>query len=184
MHDDKTQDENTQTEPTEKSEQALRQCEPRDRNENPSLRMCAADAIPRAGERESAEEPERKTRNRRMGTKRLAGRQISLAWAIRIVAIVVIITAAAVYLIVSNTNKTESGDADMLAKLGSIMILPEGEDPVISTITDANGLKTDAPFYRNAENGDKILIYAESGKIIIYRESENLIINAGPIIDG
>jgi hypothetical protein len=133
---------------------------------------------------EPAEEPERGTRNRYARTKRLSGRQISLAWAIRIVAIVVIITAVGVYLIVNNVNKNESSDAGMLAELGNIIILPEGEDPVISTITDADGLKTGAPFYRNAENGDKILIYAQAGKIIIYRESENLIINAGPIIDG
>jgi hypothetical protein len=49
---------------------------------------------------------------------------------------------------------------------------------------DADGLKSGAPFYKNAQNGDKILIFAQAGKIIIYRESESLIINAEPIIGG
>jgi anti-sigma-K factor RskA len=113
------------------------------------------------------------------------GRQISLRWAIVALAAVVIIAAAVVYVVMANAGAANSNpDAALVAKLERVMILPQDEQPVISTVTDAAGLKTNAPFYRDAENGDKILIYAQAGKIIIYRESANLIINAGPILEG
>jgi hypothetical protein len=125
-------------------------------------------------------------------TRQKSVAKLSFSWVIALMGIVVIIAAAAVYIITRNANTsapnttntaTSSADAALLTKLSSVMLLPEGEDPVISTITDAQGLKQDAPFYQNTENGDKILIYIESGKIIIYRESENLVVNAGPILD-
>ncbi|MDR1272741.1 MAG: hypothetical protein LBK04_07140 [Clostridiales Family XIII bacterium] len=181
MHDDKTQKGNAQAESIENQARDLQSngiwLEPTEESTRG----------PRSGDMwaESTEEPERETRSRRTKTKRPAGRQISLKWALAAIGVVLAIAAAAIFIVLNyNSNVDEGPNADMLAKLGGIMILPEGEEPVVSTVTDAAGLKDGAPFYRNAENGDKILIYAESGKIIIYREGENLIVNAGPIIDG
>jgi hypothetical protein len=181
MHDDKTQYENAQTESIEKSARDLQ-----------NSGMWAESTEELAQDSRNSDmlaEPvgvaERETRGRRTKTKRLAGRQISLTWALAAVGVVLAIAAAAVFIVLNyNSSADEGPNAAMLAKLGNIMILPEGEEPVVSTVTDAEGLKDGAPFYRNAKNGDKILIYAESGKIIIYREGENLIVNAGPIIDG
>jgi hypothetical protein len=71
-------------------------------------------------------------------------------------------------------------DAAALAeRVGKLIQVPEGE-PVVATVTDKDKL-TDQPFFARAENGDKVLIYAEDSIAIIYRESENKIINAGPI---
>jgi hypothetical protein len=108
----------------------------------------------------------------------------------RILLLVVLAVAVAVFVAYvinngsgdSSSNNSGSG-ADILTRLGAIMILPEGETPSISTVTNAEGLKNGATFYRDAENGDKILVYAQSGKIIIYREADNLIVNVGPIRD-
>jgi hypothetical protein len=104
-----------------------------------------------------------------------------------LVVVAVVIAVSVIYFINNgsgNSNSNNSGsDTDILTRLSAVMILPEGEKPSISTVTDAEGLKNGATFYRDAENGDKILVYAQSGKIIIYREADDLIVNVGPIID-
>ncbi len=69
---------------------------------------------------------------------------------------------------------------DLKAKVGKLMQLPGDEDPVVATVSDKNKLK-DQPFFKDAANGDKILIFTAAKKAIIYRESENRLINVGPI---
>lgn len=64
-------------------------------------------------------------------------------------------------------------------KVSKLIELPEGE-PVVATVSDKEKL-SDQPFFNKAENGDKVLIWADSSMAIIYRESENKIINSGPI---
>lgn len=46
--------------------------------------------------------------------------------------------------------------------------LPSGETPTIATVSDADKLKGQN-FFKNAENGDKVLIYAKAGKALLYR---------------
>lgn len=71
-------------------------------------------------------------------------------------------------------------DDQLLATIGKIYSLPTGEKPVLGTVDDKEKLK-DQPFFKDARNGDRLVIYAKAKKAIIYRESENKIINAGPI---
>jgi lipopolysaccharide export LptBFGC system permease protein LptF len=65
-------------------------------------------------------------------------------------------------------------------KVGKLMQLPD-EEATIATVQDADKLK-DQEFFKNAQNGDKVLIFTTDKKAIIYRESENKIINSGPIV--
>jgi hypothetical protein len=67
----------------------------------------------------------------------------------------------------------------LVGKVGRLMELPDG-DPVVATVSDKSKL-TDQPFFAKAEDGDKVLIYADSSMAIIYRESTDKIINSGPI---
>lgn len=60
------------------------------------------------------------------------------------------------------------------------MFLPE-EDPTIATITDAENLIQQQPFYAGAQNGDKLLIFPNAKKAIIYSEARDKLINVGPI---
>lgn len=68
----------------------------------------------------------------------------------------------------------------VVAEVGAIYLLPEGEPSVIQ-IQDKNQLK-DQPFYQKAENGDFILVYKKDKLAVIYRDTAKKIVNAGAII--
>lgn len=65
--------------------------------------------------------------------------------------------------------------------VGKLMLLPEGETPLIATITDAATLGQEQPFYIGAVDGDQLLLYGESLRAIIYSPSRNIIVNVGPV---
>jgi len=68
----------------------------------------------------------------------------------------------------------------LVEKISKLMSLPTGEEPSTATVLDKEKLK-DQPFFANAENGDKILIYAKAKKAILYRPSTDKIIEVMPI---
>jgi len=67
----------------------------------------------------------------------------------------------------------------LVEKVSKIMQLPD-EQPTIATVSDKEKL-SEQPFFADAENGDKVLIFSQAGRAVIYRTSENRIINSGPI---
>jgi len=68
----------------------------------------------------------------------------------------------------------------LISALGELMELPTGEVPTIATISDKEKLK-DQPFFKTAENGDKLFAYNTAMIAILYRPSSNKIINVAPI---
>ncbi len=72
---------------------------------------------------------------------------------------------------------------DLLAEIGSVVDLPEGETPTIATVQDSTKLK-EQPFFSEAENGDKVLIYTEAKKAYLYRPSTKKIIGIAPVTIG
>lgn len=81
----------------------------------------------------------------------------------------------------SALQNLQAKEADALKdKVGKLMTLPNDESPVVATIQDKEKLK-DQPFFNDAQNGDKLLIFTNAKKAIIYREADNKIINVGPI---
>lgn len=70
--------------------------------------------------------------------------------------------------------------ARVVALVGKLVILPEGEEPVIATVTDKEKLK-DQPVFVKAENGDKILIYSIAQKAYIYNPTKNVIVDVVPV---
>lgn len=65
---------------------------------------------------------------------------------------------------------------ELVGKLSKLVILPQGEDPVVATVNDKKKLK-DQPIFAKAENGDKILIYSKAKKAYIYSPAKNMIID-------
>lgn len=82
----------------------------------------------------------------------------------------------------ANPNLEAQKEAEALVTaLGKLMELPIGETPTIATISDKEKLK-DQPFFRMAENGDKLFAYNTARLAILYRPSTNKIINVAPIV--
>ena len=69
----------------------------------------------------------------------------------------------------------------LVAKVGKLIKLPEGELPIIATITDLGKWK-DQPFFANAKLGDKVLLFMKAKKAFLYDPVNNLIVEVGPVI--
>lgn len=69
---------------------------------------------------------------------------------------------------------------DIVAKIGKLITLPQGEDPTVATVTDPEKLKSQ-PFFAQARKDDKVLIYANAKKAILYRPSINKVVDIAPI---
>lgn len=70
--------------------------------------------------------------------------------------------------------------ADLVNKIGKLMVLPAGEVPTVATVSDPEALK-DQPFFVLAQKGDKVLIYAQAKKAILYSVLLNKIIDVAPL---
>lgn len=68
-----------------------------------------------------------------------------------------------------------------VAAVGELMILPEGDEPVLANVTDAEALIKQQAFFAGAMDGDQLLLFPKNMKAVIYSPSRNKIINAGPI---
>lgn len=73
-----------------------------------------------------------------------------------------------------------SASSDVIAKVGKLVELPAGETPTVATVSDLAPLK-DEPFFKEAEIGDKVLIFSTSKKAILYRPSTNKVITVAPL---
>lgn len=78
--------------------------------------------------------------------------------------------------LLKNPNLAAQVEAQTLvAKVGRLMDLPEGEQPTIATVSDVTKLQ-DQSFFKNAKNGDKVLIYTKAQKAILYDPKEDKIV--------
>lgn len=74
----------------------------------------------------------------------------------------------------------EDGKA-ILENVRKLIDLPVDEEPTIATILDKEKVK-DQPFFANAKNGDKVIIFNKNKKALLYDPIENRIIEMGPLI--
>ncbi len=66
-----------------------------------------------------------------------------------------------------------------IEKIGKLMVLSSEEKPLLATVQDADGLKKEQAFFKDAQNGDIVLIYQD--KAILYSETQDKIVNVGPV---
>jgi hypothetical protein len=69
----------------------------------------------------------------------------------------------------------------VVEKVRTVIDFPADEKPQIATVSDKTKLANN-DFYKNAENGDKLILLSTSQKAILYRPSTNKIINVAPLI--
>lgn len=70
--------------------------------------------------------------------------------------------------------------AALVTTVSKLILLPEGESPAVATVQDKEKLANE-PFFKNAQNGDKVLIYYAARKAFLYRPSTNQIIDTAPL---
>ncbi len=76
--------------------------------------------------------------------------------------------------------KVRAETEELIAKISILTDLPQDEVPMIATVSDASVLQ-DQSFFRNAQNGDKILVYTQASRAVLYRPSTNKVIEVGPV---
>jgi hypothetical protein len=71
--------------------------------------------------------------------------------------------------------------AKLVAKVNKLIILPTDEVPTLATITNVEALAKEQPFYKNAHDGDRLLVYTKAQKAIIFDPNRNVLVNVGPV---
>lgn len=67
------------------------------------------------------------------------------------------------------TQAQEEADiATIVPYVSKYMVLPD-EKPTIATVVDKEKLNKSQPFFKDAENGDKILVFQNARKVLLYR---------------
>ena len=70
---------------------------------------------------------------------------------------------------------------ETIEAVGKLYNLPRGENPTVVTVKDATKLK-DQPFFKEAKNDDRVIVFAEAKIAILFRPTANKIINVGPVV--
>lgn len=68
----------------------------------------------------------------------------------------------------------------LVKEVGALTVLPSDETPTVATVADAGKLKNQA-FFKDAQNGDKVLIYTKAKKAILYRPTTKKIVEIAPV---
>jgi len=74
---------------------------------------------------------------------------------------------------------TQEEQRKLVEEVGKIIALPD-ETPTVATVSDAEKLRNQ-PFFSNAQNGDKVLIFTQTKKAYLYRPGDHKIIDVAPI---
>lgn len=100
---------------------------------------------------------------------------------------VILLVVGSVFMLVqksqSKNAKTAAAQAEVkrtVEKVSQLMVLPQNEEPTVATVADKAKLDSQ-PFFKNAQNGDKVLIYVQAGTAILYRPSINKIVTVAPV---
>lgn len=69
---------------------------------------------------------------------------------------------------------------DVIAEVSRLIVLPEGEEPTIATVTDPEKLR-DQVFFANAKEGHKVLIYTKAQKAYLYDPVAKRLVEVAPL---
>ena len=101
----------------------------------------------------------------------------------------VLFIAVVALIIVFFTSSRSSGGSEntriiserVIKKVEKLYLAPTNDVPTVAEIKDKKSL-TDQEFYKDAENGDFLLVYNKHKIAILYRESINKLVKVAPVI--
>lgn len=76
--------------------------------------------------------------------------------------------------------KAQEEAVSIVAQVGKLIILPEGETPTVATVSDPEKLK-DQSFFAKAKVGDKVLLYQNAKRAYLYDPVANRVLEVAPI---
>ena len=79
-----------------------------------------------------------------------------------------------------NAPLTAQQSQKLIEQVGRLIELPQNEEPILATVSDTSRLPSE-PFYQNAQNGDRVLVFKNSKMAILYRPGTNKIIRVGAV---
>lgn len=79
-----------------------------------------------------------------------------------------------------SADKNRAESQSIITAVGQLYILPSGETPTVATIKDKAKLSGQT-FFKDAQNGDYVLVYPKAKTALLYRKSVNKLVNVGPI---
>jgi hypothetical protein len=111
-------------------------------------------------------------------------------WVPIIVLVCIAIIGASIY-VYRKSDKTEFKRAEtpeeaqeqslsIIEKVGTHIVLPEGEEPTIATVSDPSKLN-EQTFFANAKVGDVVLIYGKARKAYLYDPAIDKLLEVAPI---
>ncbi len=124
--------------------------------------------------------PKRRTRQHTLREETLSSPR-KISWSVITLSLMLIAAlgvAGYFYYQLKWSQKVETGEEikDITTTIGQFIELPSDETPTLATVTDREKL-ADQTFFLKAENGDKVLIYSNSGKAILYRPNTKKVID-------
>jgi hypothetical protein len=112
--------------------------------------------------------------------------KLNLTISIVLSIVILMIIGAVIYLQynaskILDLNATERQKTnEMIDKISSLIYLPQGETPTYAIIANIDKLQGQS-FFRQAQNGDVVLVYNQAKKAFLYRPTINKIIEVGPV---
>jgi predicted alpha/beta-hydrolase family hydrolase len=102
-----------------------------------------------------------------------------------IISVIIFAAGSGIYYFYNNYHSAAKNSSQevsrVVAAVGKLMELPAGETPFLATVMSKDDLQSQA-FFKNAEKGDKLLVYAKAMKAILYRPKVNKVIEVEPIV--
>jgi flagellar basal body-associated protein FliL len=140
------------------------------------------------GESKVPEENEQKTgpNNRKIWQKM---KKQSVFLAIMLLVIIILIGVAVNFYFKAKNLQVESQMATagetqkIVEEVSKLIILPGDEVPTVATVQDPTKLRGQ-PFFANAKEGNKVLIYTKARKAILYDPVKKIIVEVAPLNSG
>lgn len=85
------------------------------------------------------------------------------------------------YTFFAYTDASQREAVNLAYRISDTVAVPAGEIPGLATVTDVSKLNRGGVL-AGAENGDKLLLFYESGRVVVYRPSIHKVISVGPMI--
>lgn len=115
-------------------------------------------------------------------SKKSFDKKLLIYGAVGILIIALVAVSGYFFLQYQNAQKLLSGGnsqvqvKELIEKVGKLVVLPKSEQPTLATVTDKFKVMNQ-DFFKKAENGDQVIIYAKNKTAILYRPSSNKIVN-------